>query len=549
LETLLSSSVAAFASERQTWFRGCLGGDGGRRLGVQWLGRVAMTMRSTQSAPAIGNTRFVDIPPRTRYADSRGVGVAFQVFGGGPPLVVCLEIPSHLDLIWIDPGYTEVLRRLASFATVVLFDRAGAGLSDPVDHVPAVEEFADDIEAVMDAADVASAHLFGIGTGTPGFAAFAARVPERVRSLALWGAYHAGYRGPGRADHIARWGRDFDQVETAWFEDVIPNWGQGHSLRFFAPGLDNDRSRRSIAMLERAAAGPKMIQAISAAAWQADIRDVLPAIQSPTLVMASADSPQPVEHSRFAADLIPDAMFEVLPASTAASTLADYFGFAVNAVERQVTAKLSTPSTDRALATVLFTDIVGSTELATRLGDERWRVLLDRHEQILRGHVEAAGGRLVNLTGDGSLSEFAGPARAIRCATAFGVAVGAVGIQVRAGLHTGECERVGDDLAGLAVHIGSRVSAKAGSSEIWVSRTVRDLIAGSGIELRERGTHTLKGIDGAWELFSVGDATMTATTPEDDHPQPLTDRLILSTARRAPALLRLMGRLERHRTS
>ena len=228
-------------------------------------------------------------------------------------------------------------------------------------------------------------------------------------------------------------------------------------------------------------------------------REVLPAIQSPTLVMASADSPQPVEHSRFAADLIPGATFEVLPASTEAATLAENFGFAVDFVQRQVTDGLSPPSTDRTLATVMFTDIVGSTELATKLGDERWRVLLDRHEQILRDHIEAAGGRLVDLAGDGSLSEFAGPARAIRCASAFAAAVRRLDVEVRAGLHTGECERVGDDLAGLAVHIGARVSAKAGAGEIWVSRTVRDLVAGSGIELLERGTHTLKGVDGSWE--------------------------------------------------
>ncbi|HET9102659.1 MAG TPA: alpha/beta fold hydrolase [Solirubrobacteraceae bacterium] len=491
----------------------------------------------------------MDIPPTTHYTDSRGPSVAFQTFGEGPPLIVCLEIPSHLDLIWIDPGYTEVLRRLGSFATVVLFDRAGAGLSDPVDHVPAVEEFADDIEAVMDAAGVTSAHLFGSGTGTPGFAAFAARAPERVRTLTLWGAYHAGYRGPGRADHIARWGRDYDRVEAAWFQDVIPNWGKGHSLRFFAPGLDSDRLRRSMAMLERACAGPKMIQAISAAAWEADMRDVLPAIQSPTLVMASADSPQPPEHSRFAAELIPGATFEVLPASTETATLADYFGCAVDAIQRLITDGLSTPNTDRALATVMFTDIVGSTELAGSLGDERWRVLLDRHEQILRDHVEAAGGRLVGLTGDGSLSEFPGPARAIRCARAFSAAVRRLDIEVRAGLHTGECERVGDDLAGLAVHIAARVSAQAGPGEIWVSRTVRDLIAGSGIELRQRGTHPLKGVSGAWELFSVGDATATPTLPDDGHQSALADRLVLTAARRAPGLLRFAGRLAGQRSA
>ena len=399
----------------------------------------------------------------------------------------------------------------------------------------------------MDAADVASAHLFGSGTATPGFAAFAARAPDRVRSLALWGAYHAGYRGPGRADHIARWGRDFDHVEAAWFEDVIPNWGQGHSLRFFAPGLDSERLRRSIAMLERAAAGPKMIQAISAAAWEADMRDVLPAIQAPTLVMASADSPQPVEHSRFAADLIPGATFEVLPASTEVATLADYFGYAVNAVERQVTNGLSTSSTDRILATVMFTDIVGSTELATRLGDERWRVLLDRHEQILRAHIEAAGGRPVGLTGDGSLSEFAGPARAIRCATAFGAAVGALGIEVRAGVHTGECERVGDDLAGLTVHIGARVSAHAGPARpgspaqyaTW--SLAQASISGNVGSIRSKASTV------SWELFSVANATITPTTPEDDDTTAFSDRLLLTTARRAPALLRFMSRLEHQR--
>jgi class 3 adenylate cyclase len=490
----------------------------------------------------------VDLPPRTNYAESRDWSVAFQVFGDGPPLVTCLEVPSHLDLIWIDPSHAEVLGRLASFATVILFDRAGSGLSDPVDHVPAIEEFADDIEAVMAAAGVTSAHLFGMGTGTPGFAAFAARAPERVESLVLWGAYHAGYRGPGRADHIARWGRDFDQVEQAWFEDVIPNWGQGHSLPFFAPGLDSERLRRSAALMERASAGPKMIQAISAAAWEADIREVLPTIQSPTLVLANADSPQPVEHSRFAAELIPDAAFQVLPASTEAATLADYFGFAIDHVQRQVTKGRSKPSTDRVLATIMFTDIVRSTELATQLGDARWRIVRDRHEQMLRDHVEAAGGRLVVLAGDGSLSEFPGPARAIRCARAFGAAARSLDIEIRAGLHTGECERVGDDLAGLAVHIAARVSAKADAGEIWVSRTVRDLIAGSGIELQERGTHALKGVEGEWQLFSVGPTTTTPMVHDNDRDTGLADRLILTAARRTPGLLRFAGRLERRRS-
>jgi class 3 adenylate cyclase/pimeloyl-ACP methyl ester carboxylesterase len=493
-----------------------------------------------------GSNQQVQIPPETHYARHGELSIAFQVFGEGPVLVLCLEMPSHLDLVWIDPSFTEVLTNLASFSRVVLFDRAGMGLSDPVSHVPTIEEMADQIEAVMDAAGVPRATVFGLGTATPGFALFAARAPERVERLVLWGAYGAGRRSPGAAEIYGRLGED---IEKAWFEDVIPNWGRGHSLRFWAPGLDNERTRRSFALLERASAGPLMIRAVGTASWEADVRTVLPAIQAPTLVMVNADGAQPVEISRHAAELIANCRFEVLPPSTEVAGVADYFARAFEHVRKMVTGGSVRQSSHRLLATMLFTDIVGSTVLATELGDERWRIRIARHDEILRDHVEAAGGRVVRSTGDGALSIFDGPARAVRCARALIDALGAIDISIRAGLHSGECELLENDLAGVAVHIAARVSENAGPGEVWVSRTVRDLVAGSGLAFNDRGIRELKGVNGAWELLSLAEEGNEPfrVTPEPP-PTQAVDRLVLTAARRAPALLRIAGRF-RHRRS
>lgn len=506
------------------------------------VGRKDQT--ATQTAGLNGVTYWrVQIPPETRYARSGDLSLAYQVFGEGPALVMTNEMPSHLDLMWIDPSYTEVFRRLASFARVVMFDRAGMGLSDPVDTVPTLEDLADHVEAVMEAAGIPSATLLGVGTANPGFALLAARAPARVERLVLWGGYAVGYRAPAGRQVYEQLGASYDRVATAWFDDVIPNWGRGHSLRFWAPGLDNDRARRGFAMLERASAGPKMVRAVTQAGWEADLRAVLPLIQAPTLVMANRDGAQALEMARYAASLIPGAQFEELPASTEVAGFGDYFAAALDQVERLMTGHRSAERHDRVLATVLFTDVVGSTELATRLDDERWSILLKRHEALLRDHVEAAGGRLVDLTGDGSLSVFDGPARGIRCAHAFTQAVRALDIEVRAGLHTGECEKVGQDLVGLAVHIGARVSAKAGAGEVWVSRTVRDLVAGSGLKFQPRGPHELKGVEGSWELFSLAgsDVGPIAVTPDTSQTN-VTDRAVLIAARRAPSLMRILGR-------
>jgi class 3 adenylate cyclase len=289
-----------------------------------------------------------------------------------------------------------------------------------------------------------------------------------------------------------------------------------------------------------------MIRAITRAGHEVDMREVLTMVQAPTVVLSSPDGFNGPAMTRYVAELLPNSEFHVLPPSTKADGIEEFFAPAIDHVERLVAGRHAPRNGERVLATVLFTDIVGSTTLATQLGDERWRVLLDRHEDVLRDYVDASGGRLIKLMGDGSLSTFDGPARAIRCAQGFRDAARSLPLEIRAGLHIGECELVGEDVAGLAVHIGARVSAAAGAGEILVSRTVHDLVAGSGIRFRDRGAHELKGIPGRWELFSLSDGSTepVAVSPETPRTQ-ATDRFVLAAARRVPNLLRRAGRLAR----
>jgi class 3 adenylate cyclase len=343
---------------------------------------------------------------------------------------------------------------------------------------------------------------------------------------------------------IVGWDEQMAVSMQTWEDIVERQWGEGRSLAFYAPGLGSERQRRAWAMLERASASPSMIRAVATAGMESDIRDILTAVTVPTVVMMTRDGPQSEATVRHVADLLPNSEFHVLPASTESDGLEGLFAPVIDLVERMVTGGTVAQSTARMLATVLFTDIVGSTEKATEIGDDRWRRVLDRHESILRAHVDAHGGRVVKMMGDGALSVFDGPARAIRSAQAFIHAIGDLGIEVRAGLHTGECERVGDDLAGLAVHIGARVAALAQPGEVWVSRTVCDLVAGSGMRFDARGAHELKGVPGPWELYSLtdGNTAAVAVAPQPPATRP-TDRAILAAAQRAPALVRLAGRL------
>jgi class 3 adenylate cyclase/pimeloyl-ACP methyl ester carboxylesterase len=533
-----SRELSARAPPSMRWFEpvevvdptGVADGSGVGKAGCAWIG--------------LGHTCVVQTPPQTRYAQSRGASIAYQVFGEGPALVMAPLLPSHLDLMWIDPAFTQILRRLGSFARVVVFDPRGLGLSDPVDHVPTLEETADDIASVLDAAGVDRAVIYASGLACSGAALFAARSPERVTGLLLLAPWAQGMHVGQDVNTIVGWDEQMAVSMRTWADIVEHHWGEGRTLAYYAPGLGGEGQRRAWAMLERASASPSMIRAIAQAGMESDIREVLTAVAAPTVVMMTRDGPQPEAIVRHVADLLPNSQFHVLPASTESDGLEGLFAPIIDLVERLVTGGTVAQSTGRILATVLFTDIARSTEMATEMGDDRWRSMLDRHEALLRAYVDAHGGRVVKMMGDGALSVFDGPARAIRSAQAFIQATGDLDIQVRAGLHTGECEPVGDDLAGLAVHIGARVAAQAQPGEVWVSRTVCDLVAGSGMRFNARGTHELKGVPGPWELYSLADENTAAiaVAPQPPATRP-TDRAILAAARRAPALLRLAGRL------
>lgn len=489
----------------------------------------------------------MQIPPRTHYLHRDGPSLAYQVFGDGPPLVMAPSVPSHLDLMWVDPGYSQVLRRLGSFARVLLFDGRGMGLSDPVDHVPTLEEAADDIEAVMDAAEVRRGVLFAGGSTCPSAALFAARAPNRVQGLVLFMPYAQGPRADGAPDTIVGWDERAARSVAAWRDAIEHHWGEGLTLAVGAPGLGGERLRRSWGMLERASASPAMIRAITRAAEEADTRDVLRAIQAPTIVLAPRDGYQPEAIPRHVAELVPNCEFHLLPPPSEADGLEAFFTPVVDHVERIVTGGHMVRRTNRILATLMFTDIVGSTARVREFGDARWRALLHHHDELVRDHVEVAGGRVIKTIGDGSLCTFGGPARAIRCGQEIAAAVGDLGVEVRVGLHTGECEAVEKDLAGLAVHIAARVCAAAGAGEVMVSRTVRDLVAGSGLELRPRGEHELKGVSGKWELFAAGGENDPIQVQPESPPTLPADRILLATARRAPGLLRLVGRISARR--
>ena len=488
----------------------------------------------------------MQIPPRTSYAQHRGASIAYQTFGEGPAVVMAPTAPSHLDLMWIDPGYSQVLRRLSGFAHTVIFDARGLGLSDPLDHVQTVEEGADDLAAVMDAARVERAVLLAMGTGYPAAAMFAARAPERVEGLVLVAPWAVGIAAVPDTSMIAGHDERMDQAMVAWQDAVEHRWGEGRTIELLARSIATDRVKRTWGMLERASAAPAMIRAVTQASLEIDLRDVLPTIQVPTIVLAREGSFQPRAIPEHVADLIPGAEFDWQPEAKANDGIEGFMSPFIDAVERMVTGGRTARRTQRILATVLFTDIVGSTELASGIGDRAWRNLLDRHEELLREHVADAGGRVLKMIGDGSFSLFDGTARAISCAHDFAEAVQSLNIGVRTGLHTGECEIVDDDATGLAVHIGARVGALASPGEVLVSRTVKDLVVGSGLEFNSRGTHTLKGVPGNWELFALasGGTPTVAVVPEQPQVR-ASDRVVLATARRAPALLRLAGRVSR----
>src|SRR6516225_8699945 len=400
--------------------------------------------------------------PVTRYAKSGDVHVAYQVFGSGSiDLVFAPGFISHIEHYWDHPDLARWLLRLGSFARVVIFDKRGTGLSDSVPEVPSLEQRMDDVRAVMDTVGIESAAQLGISEGGALATLFAATYHERCQRLVLYGAFA---RSPITTDAVKPYLKYIDR-----------DWGSGRSLPIWAPSRrDNPTLQRWWGRFERLGASPSAAMAVVQMAFQIDITDILSSVHVPTLVIhCTGDTLINVDCGRFLAGHIPGARLLELPGEDHLFFLHDRIG---DAIEEFLTGSISAPEGDRVLATVLFTDIVGSTAKAEQVGDQRWRNLLDAHHTIVRREFARCRGKEVKSLGDGFLATFDGPARAVRCACAIVEAMGPLDIQVRSGLHTGEIEVTGGDVQGIAVHIAARVAALAGPREVLVSRTVKDLV-------------------------------------------------------------------------
>lgn len=440
-------------------------------------------------------------PPETKYVRVGDADVAYQVVGGGPrDLLFCDSLGGQLDLSWQIPQVAEVFERLASFCRLIIFDRRGSGASDPLPPhaVPTWEELAEDMTAVLDAAGSNLADVVAINETGPIAILFAAMHPDRVGSLVLSNT-EARYI---EADDYPI-GFPAETIEAV-VEFLETGWGTPELAAALNPSLAHDSVFTSaVARMFRASATPQMAANLYRYYMDnIDVRDFLHLVQAPTLVLHVGDSPiSPLTHGRYVAEHIPGASFIEMPGAD----LSRFEEQAVSDITEFLTGERPVVEVDRVLATVLFTDIVGSTAKAAAMGDQSWRRLLDAHDQAVRDQLRRFRGQEIKTTGDGFLASFDGPARAIRCARAITKAAHDLGIEVRAGLHTGECDVRGDDLGGLAVHIAARVGALAGPREVLVSSTLKDLVAGSGIEFQERGEHELKGVPGSWKLLAVGD--------------------------------------------
>jgi class 3 adenylate cyclase len=436
-----------------------------------------------------------------RYANSGGVNVAYQVSGAGPlDLVFVGGWITHIEAAREDPGIARFQDSLRRFSRVVDFDKRGTGLSDrvPDAQLPTMEERMDDIRAVMDAVGLERASLFGLSEGGSLAMLFAATYPHRTAKLVLWGSYASMVR---RSDYA--WGLTSEEIEEA-ARAYGERWGTGVGLRSFVPSRGDDpASRRWWARFQRMAASPGAAVALLRMNAQVDVRGALSAISAPTLVLhRRQDVISTVEHGRYLAEHIAGARLVEFAGRDHWPWVGEMAPI-VEEIEEFLTGARHGLEPERALATILFTDIVGSTERAALLGDRTWRELLQRHDAMVRDALARHHGREVKTIGDGFLATFDGPARAIRCACTIRNNARDLGLDVRAGLHTGECELIGEDIGGLGVHIGARVAALAEPSEVLVSRTVTDLVAGAGIDFQSRGTHQLKGVPGDWELFAV----------------------------------------------
>ncbi len=446
--------------------------------------------------------------PETRYARSGDISIAYQVVGEGPFDVVFVPgFVSNVDYGWEEPSLARFYERLASFSRLILFDKRGTGLSDRVKDVPTLETRMDDVRAVMEAAGSERAAIMGVSEGGPMTALFAATYPDRTFAAVLYGSPPRYVWAPDYpwGATLEEYRRDIDETERRWgtrdYSDELLQW--------LAPSAANDDDfKRWFHMYVRLSASPGAAADLERMNMEIDVRHVLPAIRVPTLVINRAGDR--ADRARYVAAQIPGARYVELPGRDHAPWVGD--GDAVvDAVKEFVTGVWEERGweemePDRVLATVLFTDIVGSSEKAASLGDRGWRELLERHHALVRRQLVRFRGVEIDTAGDGFLASFDGPARAIRCACAITKAMPELGLEVRSGLHTGECELADGKVAGIAVHTGARVASLAEPEEVLVSSTVKDLVAGSEISFEDRGAHALKGIPGEWRLYAVARA-------------------------------------------
>ncbi|HEX3054859.1 MAG TPA: adenylate/guanylate cyclase domain-containing protein [Gaiellaceae bacterium] len=432
------------------------------------------------------------------YARNGDVHIAYTVLGDGPiDLVYTNGIFSNLDVMWEEPRWSRYADRLASFSRLIVFDMRGIGLSDRGPEPPYLELQMDDLRAVMDATGSETAAIFGAARGGAMTMLFAATYPERVRALVLYAASVKTMRSDD-------WPYGRTPEEAAEFlHTFTDDMGTGINLRRQAPEHWDEQAERWWARFERSIASKAGFRELGEVFQQIDVRAVVPSIQAPTLLLHRTGDPVvPVGMSRWLADTTPQAKLVELPGADHIVFLGDTDALA-DEIEEFLTGARRAPETDRVLATVLFTDIVGSTEKAAALGDRRWRDLLEDHHASVRRELLRFRGHEVDTAGDGFMASFDGPARAIRCAQAIHASTAPLGVEIRAGVHTGECERIEAKLSGIAVHIAARVAATARAREVLVSQTVKDLVAGSGITFEDRGVHELKGVPEAWRLFAV----------------------------------------------
>jgi pimeloyl-ACP methyl ester carboxylesterase len=437
----------------------------------------------------------------TRYAKTGDIHIAYQVVGDGPiDIVLAAEFWHSIEVQWDQPDLAAFLERLASFGRLICFDQRGSGVSDPVSlaEVTSLDLWMDDIRAVMDEVRSESAVLYGIGGGGTMSMLFAATHPDRVSGLVLINSFARISQAPDYP-----WGRG-PELEEEVLDVMRSGWGRGVFLDLVAPSRVGDEEfRRWWARYQRVGASPGTVLSMRRMLAEIDVRDILQSIRAPTLILHRGETHwNRVEHGRYLAEHIPGAKYVELPGVDHFSFLGDSDAV-LREIEEFVTGTAGPPESGRVLATMVFLDIVGSTNRAAELGDKGWSELLESHRVIVRRELERYRGVEVDTAGDGFFATFDGPARAVQCADGIREAVGPLGIEVRAGVHTGEVEDRKEGPAGIAVHIGARVLAEAAPGEVLVSSTVKDLAVGSGLEFEDRGLHALKGVPDEWRLFAV----------------------------------------------